>query len=650
MILFALLISLVQGQVFNPQTLPSSPWGRLWILNANDAAGLTDLGVSAWMQTWIGVPDAPHFRPYCLLPEINVMDHPYHATGDGATDDTAAIQAAENAADASGGTLYFPPGAYVVTATVIFDGPVSLRGSPGSAIVELAASLVDDPLFRYSATSGFTIQGMTFTGAQTQAAFAGAPGEDRAAIELNNCSNFSVRDITVTAKTMGVWIDNGSSKGIVSDSRFIGFADPADYAAGSGYNYCKAVGIGYVSAASDIVVQGCSMEHWGDGVSVSTGSSRVTIAHNHIEGICDNGVYASSASDCTVEANTMRNTLGYGIKMRGSGHKIIGNAISDCGSKALNIGGGGINVTTLSTTGYEYGLTIADNTIQTTTSFGIRVNPNTTGDPGLLGWSIVNNDMNDVGDRTVVDDNGMGINLGIGISSGIVAGNHIRLDSASSTKGSFAIMGAAATISHDIIVADNLFRDVNETAIFTQYASDISYINNRFEEVKQYCFRWITATPVDRCIVSGNQAYNGTAAGTVMMYAQSATALTNSRIFNNAAAGNFTSVTNASLDAGTGNWVMFNDSADKWQLKGLTATATWDPASLADGAGETRSVTVTGAALGDFAIVAAPYDLSHCTVTAFVQAANTVFIRLQNESTGVVDLASGTWRVTVLGP
>lgn len=80
----------------------------------------------------------------------------------------------------------------------------------------------------------------------------------------------------------------------------------------------------------------------------------------------------------------------------------------------------------------------------------------------------------------------------------------------------------------------------------------------------------------------------------------------------------------------------------------LTAVTTWDPGSLGDGAGETHSLTVTGAAFGDAVMVGVPYDLQDCVVTAYVQAANTVEIRLQNESTGTRDLVSGSWRIFVL--
>lgn len=80
----------------------------------------------------------------------------------------------------------------------------------------------------------------------------------------------------------------------------------------------------------------------------------------------------------------------------------------------------------------------------------------------------------------------------------------------------------------------------------------------------------------------------------------------------------------------------------------LFGSATFDPASLADGVGATTTVTVTGAALGDFVTgVSFSLDLQGITVTAWVSAANTVSVRFQNESGGTLDLASGTLRVRV---
>lgn len=78
------------------------------------------------------------------------------------------------------------------------------------------------------------------------------------------------------------------------------------------------------------------------------------------------------------------------------------------------------------------------------------------------------------------------------------------------------------------------------------------------------------------------------------------------------------------------------------ELTPLQGTATFDPPSLADGAGTTTTVTVAGAALGDFASAAFSATTAGITVTAWVSAANTVSVRFQNESGGTLDIASGT--------
>lgn len=80
----------------------------------------------------------------------------------------------------------------------------------------------------------------------------------------------------------------------------------------------------------------------------------------------------------------------------------------------------------------------------------------------------------------------------------------------------------------------------------------------------------------------------------------------------------------------------------------IRGSATYDAANLADGAGETTTVTATGAAVGDFVLVGHSIALAGMTVTGWVSAANTVSVRVQNESGAPVDLASGTLRVLVI--
>lgn len=79
-----------------------------------------------------------------------------------------------------------------------------------------------------------------------------------------------------------------------------------------------------------------------------------------------------------------------------------------------------------------------------------------------------------------------------------------------------------------------------------------------------------------------------------------------------------------------------------------TGSATYDAANLIDAAGVTTTVTVAGAQVGDFAIASLGVDTAGITVTAWVSAANTVSVRLQNESGGALDLASTTIRVRVI--
>ena len=93
---------------------------------------------------------------------------------------------------------------------------------------------------------------------------------------------------------------------------------------------------------------------------------------------------------------------------------------------------------------------------------------------------------------------------------------------------------------------------------------------------------------------------------------------------------------------GSGQWLLERGNE-------TDGTLVWDPANLVDGAGETSSgITVTGASLGDYVLVSAPYDLQGILAHAYVSAADTVKIRIQNETGGAINLASGTWKVRVI--
>ena len=80
----------------------------------------------------------------------------------------------------------------------------------------------------------------------------------------------------------------------------------------------------------------------------------------------------------------------------------------------------------------------------------------------------------------------------------------------------------------------------------------------------------------------------------------------------------------------------------------LTNSVTKDWANLANGAEDAQDVTVTGAALGDYALASMSIDVTDLTITASVTAADTVTVILTNNTGGAIDLGSGTLSVMVI--
>lgn len=99
----------------------------------------------------------------------------------------------------------------------------------------------------------------------------------------------------------------------------------------------------------------------------------------------------------------------------------------------------------------------------------------------------------------------------------------------------------------------------------------------------------------------------------------------------------------------TYNGIMAKMNNPQYVELDIDYTATIDVDSLSDGAGATTSdQTITGLALGDCLLVGCGVDTTGLTITGNVKAANTANLRVQNESTGTINLASTTWRVKVI--
>lgn len=93
----------------------------------------------------------------------------------------------------------------------------------------------------------------------------------------------------------------------------------------------------------------------------------------------------------------------------------------------------------------------------------------------------------------------------------------------------------------------------------------------------------------------------------------------------------------STMEAATGGAIALNALAAPRQFQGLFKvipfTFTLEEDSMAAGVAAHRDITVTGAELGDFVLVAATIDLVSINLRAFVQSANTVTVFAQNLET-----------------
>ncbi len=89
-------------------------------------------------------------------------------------------------------------------------------------------------------------------------------------------------------------------------------------------------------------------------------------------------------------------------------------------------------------------------------------------------------------------------------------------------------------------------------------------------------------------------------------------------------------------------------TADSAVKRILFGSATINVANLVDAAGATEVISVPGVALGDIVLGCSfEVDLVDMTTSAYVQAADLVEVRVQNESGATANIASTTVRVLI---
>jgi len=150
----------------------------------------------------------------------------YGATGDGSTDDTAAIQDAIDDLPVTGGAIIFPPGTYLINKSILMNGTsglrnyVTLTGSGPSTVIKFAASVGDVPCIQIAGpgqtATGMLITNMFFDGNEANQ----GAGSHQTAIDLSG----GIRSQVIACRIYdfygdGIWV-GGSQDCTISDSYF----------------------------------------------------------------------------------------------------------------------------------------------------------------------------------------------------------------------------------------------------------------------------------------------------------------------------------------------------------------------------------------------------------------------------------------------
>ena len=372
--------------------------------------------------------------------------------------------------------------------------------------------------------------------------------------------------------------------------------------------------------------------------------------------------------DSCIVRNTQSNRIAIGIEGRGRAAHITNNAI---------VNGGSLYVGHQSGTGVDNGETqVIGNRVDgtgNTTGYGIIITDN------MYNCSVIGNFVTgyDIGIR--ISSNGQSLsdfivsnNVVINFNSyGILAGpmngsvssnimvTHNKLKSATGTA-AIGLYKAASAIGNridgvlgvGILCSDNGNQIIGNTITSTGYSVSLGTTTGN----QILCNYLSTQVDSSVSVLLNNQFgnYGSTVnrgsdyyLGTARFTATNAAPSTGTWAIGD-------TVVNSSPTAGANSgWVCITaGTPGTWLRYGFIAlegSATIDPANLAAGAEQTlATITVTGASLGDYVTISAPYDLQGCMITGYVSAADTVTIRQRNGTAGAIDLASGTWRARVV--
>jgi hypothetical protein len=296
----------------------------------------------------------------------------YGATGNGTTDDTAAIQAAITAASA-GGIVWFPPGTYQIGSTITVTTPgTTLAGAgPIASTVRATAGLTAGHMIQIGNGSDTyadgRIEGLSLTSASAKTGGAAVfiTKCQRVTVEAvfttNQYDSVKILDSTVVRlidlnlynqARHGIWIDGATGNDFFL-ARVV--ADNTPSAAGQGI---------FISGGSALIAENCDFLHFTNGLLLQPTTGRASEWHFltgmifdscsndgiHIGG-GDGDIYGVTFANCWSASNANQ-----GVYVGAGAGDIEGIEFGD--SKILSNGNNGFQLVSPATR-----ITIADSTI-----------------------------------------------------------------------------------------------------------------------------------------------------------------------------------------------------------------------------------------------------------------------------------------------
>lgn len=637
-----------------------------------ETAGVSDFGV----ETDIGSPARGDYLGYdgsawTNLPgTLNVRA--FGAVGDGVTDDTAAIQAALDAA--TGSVVFFPSTAnsYLISASLKL--PSNIRIVSNDACLLAGPGLFD--MMTATSKSGIVIEGLRFEGS-----YPTRPAGNGSCLFFTNCTNFVVlRCRFENSPSYGIGVTNGQDfrldESAVTNCHSSGIRinDPGSGNINERFwvtrNFVYGCNIGALGGHGNIMVASTTDE----------GSSRRFYILNNLSFDAEGaGIGADTFYEAVIEGNLVIKTGQNGecIPVTGKRSRVSNNTCVG-GSVA------GILLWGISTYDFEDVMIIGNTCYDNAQGIAMVFSENNT---TFRGVEIVSNRC-------------------FNTSSGSVQayGFHVYKTSDTSDFTTEGVVVHGNNFSGNGTAASNILIDNNIRQGIRYYDNEGDNYEQRADAPDPYVLRGrlevgvgteeVESTEIGLAIT--HQRGGGTAGSKVRMVGNfdatygriAGLEIEKWSTFANALNANLLAFGGGAIQevlsarAADGRYTVFQGGSynDGYLYFGATrfwrhsdgflyhkdgtpssgtdgvrllsaayqVSTTWNPGDIADGAGETHQINVPGAALGDFALVSASYDLQDVQATAYVQAADIVEIRLENNSGVAVDLGSGTWQVKVV--